>query len=168
MEPERGIFEYEVRFDPNIHSQDLRHSLLSSKQDVLGNTRTFDGTVLCLPQKLQERITKVTSLHPSDGTDVKITIIFKRRRGFSEYPQFFGILFHRIMRVLKFVQHKNKSFDPADPKIIPQHKLEVWPGFVTSVEDCDGGVILCVDVASRVLRQERSVKLFHTKNKYSF
>lgn len=99
----------------------------------------------------------MTSRHPSDATEVQLTIIFKRRRGFAEYSQFYGILFHRIMRVLKFVQHKNKSFDPADPKIIPQHKLEVWPGYVTSVEDCEGGVILCVDVASRVLRQERFV-----------
>lgn len=155
IEPDRGIFEYEVRYEPNIHCQNLRTKLLNAQSASLGETRTFDGTLLCLPHKLNERITKVTSQHPSDNSDVVITIIYKRKRKFSEAPQFYGILFHRIMRVLKFVQHKNKAFNPKDPKIIPQHKLEIWPGFVLSVEDCDGGVILCVDVANRVLRQER-------------
>lgn len=157
IQQDRGIFEYEVRYEPNVHCREIRQKLLNANQAALGNTRTFDGTMLCLPHKLNDRITKLATPHPTENCSVEMTIIFKRKRNYSEDTQFYGILFHRIMRVLKFVQHKNKAFDPTDPKIIPQHKLEIWPGYVIAVEDCDGGVILCVDVASRVLRQERLV-----------
>lgn len=35
---------------------------------------------------------------------------------------------------------------------IPQHKLEVWPGYVTAVQDYDGGLMLNCDASHRILR----------------
>lgn len=35
---------------------------------------------------------------------------------------------------------------------VPQHKLEVWPGYVTAVQEYEGGVMLNCDCSFRVLR----------------
>jgi aubergine-like protein len=36
----------------------------------------------------------------------------------------------------------------------PHLKLEVWPGYVTRVEEKEGGLMLTCDVSHRVLRAE--------------
>lgn len=50
---------------------------------------------------------------------------------FAESQQLYGILFANIMKILKFVRFGTKNFDPTEPKLVPQHKLEIWPGYVT-------------------------------------
>ena len=36
--------------------------------------------------------------------------------------------------------------------MVPQHKLEIWPGHVVRVQDMDGGLMLLCDTAHKVLR----------------
>ena len=38
--------------------------------------------------------------------------------------------------------------------MIPQHKLEVWPGYVTAVSEYEGGLMLNCDVSHKVLRSQ--------------
>jgi hypothetical protein len=47
-------------------------------------------------------------------------------------------LFDKIFKILKFQRIGQKMFDPSAPLVIPQHKLEVWPGYVKSVEEQEG------------------------------
>jgi aubergine-like protein len=37
---------------------------------------------------------------------------------------------------------------------LDQWKLEVWPGYVTRVEEKEGGLMLTCDVSHRILRAE--------------
>lgn len=133
VEPNKGVFEYEVRFDPPAHSTQLRFELLKQQIPVIGRTKTFDGVKLCLPIQLDERVTQLKSTNPNDNTEVMVTIIYKGKRKFSECLQLYGILFSNIMKMLKFVRFGTKDFDPKQPKVIPQHKLEIWPGYVTGL-----------------------------------
>ncbi|XP_031622397.1 protein argonaute-3-like [Contarinia nasturtii] len=159
-EPNKGVFEYEARFDPPVHSNQLRYALMNQQLDVIGRTKTFDGVKLCLPIQLPDQVTQLQSANPNDNSDVTITLIYKGRKKFSECQQLYGILFKNIMKILKFVQFGLKNFDPSAPKVIPQHKLEIWPGYVTAVEECHDGVMLCVDVTHRVLRQTAVLDIF--------
>ena len=36
----------------------------------------------------------------------------------------------------------------------PAFVLQVWPGYVTTVDEYDGGLLLMCDVSHKVLRQE--------------
>lgn len=152
-DPDKGVFEYEVRFEPSVHSNGLRHNLVNKHKDIIGNTKTFDGTILYLPIKLVDHITKFTSISEHDNTTYNVTIIYKRQKRMGECMHLYNVLFDRIMKVLNFVKFGRKKFDPTAPKIIPQHKLEVWPGYVTAVDEYEGGVMLCLDVSHRVLCQ---------------
>ena len=43
--------------------------------------------------------------------------------------------------------------------MVPQHKLEIWPGYVTAVQEFEGGIMLCCDVSHKVLRTQTAHEL---------
>ena len=57
-------------------------------------------------------------------------------------------------RTMNFVNHKRSFFDPLNVSNLPNFKLSVWPGYNTSIDRFDGGVLLQCDVAHRILRTE--------------
>lgn len=190
IDPEKGVFEYEVRFAPAIHAAPVRFKLLNQHRELIGNTKTFDGVTLFLPMKLPENITKLKSENPNDGSAVIISIHYRRKKKMSDCVQLYGILFDRIMRTLKFIRFGKKNFDPSEPKVVPQHKLEVrlkiynfsdqqtsqptflnlqfqiFPGYVTAVDEYSGGIMVCVDITHRALCQttvlEKMVEAFQS------
>lgn len=152
--PDSGVFEYEVRFTPTVDSLSFRSKYLMQHRDVLGNARTFDGVTLYLPNKLKLETTTLISKHPVEATDITIKLIFKRKKRLGDCIHLYNVLFDRIFKILNFTRVGRKNFDPTAPKMIPQHKLEVWPGYVNSVEEQEGGLMLSLDVSHRVLCQK--------------
>lgn len=150
-----GVFEYEVRFKPDIHAIQLRYKLLAQHREKLfgDSPKTFDGVTLYLPYRLTEAVINVVSQNPNDDTPVNVSIIYKRQKKVVDCLHLYNVLFDRIMKQLEFVRHGRKQFDPTEPKMIAQHKLEVWPGYVTAVDEYEDGIMLCCDVAHRVLSQ---------------
>lgn len=147
------MYEYDVKFNPNIDSHNFRFKILRDHASTLGNVKIFDGIKLSLPMQLPNKQTVLTSKHPNDDSEVKTTITYKRKKRMSECIELYNNLFSRIMKFLNFVQFAQKKYDPTEPIIIPQHKLEIWPGYVTAVDEYEGGLMLCLDVSHRVLCQ---------------
>jgi aubergine-like protein len=56
LEPGKGVYEYEVHFEPEVESRQMRNKLLSKHVKELGEAKTFDGVTLYLPVKLQEEV----------------------------------------------------------------------------------------------------------------
>lgn len=158
-DPEKGVFEYEVRFKPEIHTLNLRQRLLHQHRHIIGNVKTFDGTTLYLPIKLDDNVIQFTAINENDNASIEVKVNYKRQKQLRECIHLYNVLFGRIMKTLKMVKFGRKQFDPTAPLLIPQHKLEVWPGFVTAVNEYDGGVMLCLDVSHRVLCQTTCLDL---------
>lgn len=153
-DPKMGVFEYDVRFEPNIHSSNERYKLLNQHRETLGGqAKSFDGVTLYLPFRFPDSVTKLTSVNQSDNSPVSVIITYRRQQKVVECMHLYNVIFDRIMRVLQFVRYNRKNFDPTEPKVIPQHKLKIWPGYVTAVDEYEGGIMLCVDVTHRVLTQ---------------
>lgn len=157
MEPGTGVYEYHVKFEPNVDTKNLRNRLLNQHKSIIGKTSTFDGTTLYLPFRLTDQKTRLPSVLKDEATQEPITftveLIFRRQQPMRECIYLYNIIFGRIMKELNLVRFGRKNFDPTAPTIIPQHKLEVWPGYVTAVDEYDDGVMLCLDVSHRVLCQ---------------
>lgn len=102
---------------------------------------------------------------------VTVKIILKQKRRFSECVQFYNVLFRKIARILGMVQMNRNYFNPKSPILMPVEKymflqftlgkefqlsllyrLEVWPGYVTAIQEYEDGLMLCCDVSFRVLR----------------
>lgn len=56
LDPGKGLFQYEVKYSPDIDSIGLRRKLLAQHSASLGRTRTFDGMILYLPTKLPQNV----------------------------------------------------------------------------------------------------------------
>ncbi|XP_029662473.1 piwi-like protein Ago3 [Formica exsecta] len=154
LDPGKGLFQYEVKYTPDIDSIGLRRKLLGQHSASLGRTRTFDGMILYLPTKLPQDVTNYYSEHPMDGSRINVTIIFKKKQSMSENVQFFNVLINRIMRALSLVRIGRQNFNPNSAQKLNQHRLEVWPGYVTAVNEYEGGLKLCLDSKHRVMRTD--------------
>lgn len=100
------------------------------------------------------QVTIYHSEHPMDGSQVTLQIIYKKRQSMSENIQFFNVLLGRILRALSLVRIGRQSFNPRSAHNIEQHKLEVWPGYVTAINEYEGGLKLCLDAKHRVMRTQ--------------
>lgn len=152
----RGVFEHEVQFSPRIDSQDERHRLVNQQRDIIGRIKVFNGYNLFLPKMIEGGRMELVSKESHELNDVTVRIIFKKQHDMSSMQllSMYNNVFCRIMRALKFIQHNRKFFDPTKANKIAAYNLEVWPGMVTAVDRFEGGLLLQLDGASRVLRTE--------------
>jgi aubergine-like protein len=58
----------------------------------------------------------------------------------------------QILRMLKLKPIGRQHFDPTRPIEVPQHKVQLWPGYFTSISPNQKGIVLIADVAHKVLR----------------
>ncbi|KOB79272.1 Argonaute Ast1 variant [Operophtera brumata] len=150
---EKCVFEYEVRFEPTQDYKHLRFKLLNEHAHYFEN-KTFDGTTLYVPHMLPDEALNLVSTNPYDESKVNITIAFRRPRLLSEMIHLYNVLFKSIMKDLEMVRFGRQSYNPRSAIQIPQHKLEVWPGYVTAVDEYEGGLMLTLDSTHRVLRTQ--------------
>lgn len=150
-----GIFEYEVKFAPPVDNRDQRFKLVNQQRPLIGPAKSFDGNKLYVPVKFIDTEQTVDSVTAS-GLAVKITFKYKKQKESGDWDMIYILnnQFNKIMKTLKMVQHNRNHFDPAVAQKIPAYKMEVWPGFVTAVDQFEGGMLLQCDVVSRVVRTE--------------
>lgn len=53
---------------------------------------------------------------------------------------------------MKLKQLGRHYFDPKRPISITKHKVELWPGYFTSISPNEKGIMLVADVSHKVLR----------------
>ncbi|XP_055684143.1 protein argonaute-3 [Lutzomyia longipalpis] len=147
---DKRIYEYSVYFEPLVDSIHLRVKIIGQLQAEIGSVFVFSGFNVYLPRKLDPVKVMHTKLAATQDT-IKVTMKLIKVKPEEELAPFLNNLFNKIMRELKFVRHKRKQFDPTKAKIVPQHKLEIWPGYVTAVDTFEGGLMLNLDVSHRRL-----------------
>lgn len=89
-----------------------------------------------------------------DQSKVELKVIYKKQQTMTENIPFFNVLLGRVLRSLSLVRIGQHNFNPKGIHPIPQHKLEVWPGYATAITAYEGGLKLCIDARHRVMRTE--------------
>lgn len=160
IEPGKGVFEYHMDFDPNVDSKSIRFKLLRTCIEQMGNVRDYDGgSCLYLPIHLPSDVTVFDLEHPIEGSPIRVTVTYKKQRKLGDCIHLFNVLFKRVMKELKFKLMGRNHFDPYNPHMIPQHRLEILPGYAVAVDEYEGGLMLCLDVQHRVLRTQTALQL---------
>ncbi|OXA64113.1 Protein argonaute-3 [Folsomia candida] len=147
------IHEYHVDFDPPLDSTTMKKR---SVRAVMGDrTYTFDGTMLFTAVKFDDHVTELKGFHPnSPDTELKIIAVYVKERPAYTMIQFINIMFKGVMKALGRVMLRRNYYDVKGVKSLPQHKLDIWPGYCIAVDEQEGGLMLCLDASHRVLRQE--------------
>jgi aubergine-like protein len=149
-----AIYQYAVAFDPPLDSRTMRYSMIASHSGLLGETFAFDGMQLFLLTKLENKVTYVKSTRSQDNQDFEISIQLTNELEPRQCYQLYNIIFRKILRLMKLKQIGRHYFDPSKPAVIPQHNMELWPGYITAISEYDGGAMLNIDVAHKVLRTD--------------
>ncbi|KAL2806945.1 piwi-like protein 4 [Daubentonia madagascariensis] len=149
------LYQYHVTYIPDLASRRLRIALLYSHSEFSNKAKAFDGAILFLSQKLEEKITELSS-ETQRGETVKMTITLTRELPSSSPVciQVFNIIFRKILKKLSMYQIGRNFYNPSEPVEIPQHKLSLWPGFAISVSQFESGLLVSADVSYKVLRDE--------------
>ncbi|KAM9659326.1 piwi-like protein 4 [Trichechus inunguis] len=149
------LYQYHVTYIPDLESRRLRIALLYSHSELFNKAKAFDGAILFLSQKLEEKVTELSS-GTQRGETVKITITLMRELPSSSPVciQVFNIIFKKILKKLSMYQIGRNYYNPSEPVEIPQHKLSLWPGFSISVSQFESRLLFSGDVCYKVLRNE--------------
>ncbi|EEC04961.1 conserved hypothetical protein [Ixodes scapularis] len=138
-----------------------------SEEEFLGCGRGGRGALLLAALQKQTRrpgtggsgdssgdatVTSVVAPLPTDGTPVTVQVKFVKVTPPSQCVHLYNVLFKKVMHCLQLTQIGRNYFDHKGKILIPQHKLEVWPGYVQSVGEFEGGLLLNCDASFRVLR----------------
>jgi len=67
---------------------------------------------------------------------------------------FYKVFFNALLKRIKFKQIGRNFFNPAQSHKIGHHNIEVWPGFASSLQMVQQGVLLNVDIVHKVLRTD--------------
>ncbi|XP_068908412.1 piwi-like protein Ago3 isoform X2 [Tenebrio molitor] len=162
VEKDRGVFEYEVRFTPDIDAKSNRIKLVNEALGELSTTKVYDGdTCLYLPAQIFADKKEHNSVIPNTNEPVKMILIYKRKKKMGECLHLYNVLFKRIMHILLYTRMGRNYFSPDHKYLIPQHKLEVLPGFAVHVDEMEGGLMVCLDTQHRIIRCQTVYEFFH-------
>lgn len=77
-----------------------------------------------------------------------------------------------MMEGLDLQEIRRNYYDPLNAILIPQHHLEIWPGYTTSIRQHEHTVLLCAEIDNKVLRtdtaydqMQQMMRKFNDQNK---
>lgn len=150
-----AVYQYHVTFVPNVESMSMRFGMMKDHRPTTGEVVAFDGSILYLPVKLSD-VVLLKSVRRTDNEEVQIKIqMTKILPPTSDLCiPFYNVVLRRIMKIVGLKMVGRNHFDPESAVILKQHRLQVWPGFATSIKRLDGGLLLGVEVIHKVLRND--------------
>lgn len=154
--PQWNVYQYRVDFVPDIDLARVRRGILSEhKAHFKGYI--FDGTVLFTTQALPDKTTEFVSKN-REGEPVKIIVkhVGVVQITDNQYLQILNLILRRAMEGLK-LQLVGRNFFDAIGKIkvdFREYRMEIWPGYLTSIRQQERDIMLCVDIAHKIMRTD--------------
>jgi len=157
QKPNWRLLQYRVDFNPPIEMTKVKKALLYKHKDTLPKFM-FDGSLMFTTSKLSENDSNVvlTTMLEREKTDVTITIrlVGEIQPTDAHYIQFFNIVLRSAMEKLQLELIKRDYFDPKAAVKLNQYKLELWPGYVTSIRQHEDKILLCCEIGNKILRTD--------------
>ncbi|KAL5239162.1 hypothetical protein ACI65C_006572 [Semiaphis heraclei] len=149
------LYQYRVDFDPEEDRISTKRGLLSQHRERLGGY-LFDGTMLFSGSRFDPPNFELASTRRSDDQIVIIKVKFTNVIETGDYAnvQVFNLLLRNCLRHLKLTMVGKNFYDP-DAKIdMAKHKLQLWPGYETTIGRFEDNILLCAEISTKVMRQE--------------
>ena len=66
--------------------------------------------------------------------------------------QFFNIVWRSAIEKLELKMINRNYYDPENAISVPQFKLEIWPGYITTTRQQEHSLLLNAEVSNKILR----------------
>jgi aubergine-like protein len=152
--PDWTIHNYYVEFTPDVESKTARKTMLFGHRDTLGGYM-FDGQTLFLTKKLPQPVTQLQSVLPTgESVQIQIKYISIIPMTQSTSIQILNLVLRRAMETMQLQSVGRHFFDAAARIDVLDHKLQLWPGYYTSIRQHENDILVCVEIAHKIMRNE--------------
>ena len=151
------FYEYRLNFDDKTDTFLQRLKSLESLPEYHKDSAFFNGSVLVLPKKLE-----LTEINLDEGKYVKFPSVEEIGLNDKRCLKIFNMILNKSFAAMNLYPVRRTGsktgqrsfFDPSKKETLPADKLEIWPGYITSLKQNDKGVFLAFDSCSKIIRQE--------------
>ncbi|XP_043785824.1 piwi-like protein Siwi isoform X1 [Apis laboriosa] len=165
------LYQYRIDFAPEEDRTAVRKGLLKLHKEALG-AYVFDGTVMYSSRRLQDKM-EIWSRRTSDDATIRITIrlVGEMERVDQRYLQFFNIIMRKCLALLNLQLVGRDYFDAHSKVEVRDFRLELWPGYLTSIRQHENSILMCAEIIHKVMRQQTLLDILnecydHDKNDY--
>ena len=154
--PNWRLNQYRVDMRPDVDQTKVRRALMYEHKNTLPNFM-FDGTQMFTTTRLSPDDSPVVlNSQRRDGSTVVITIklVGEVLPTDYHYMSFFNMVMRQALDKMGLSQIRRDYFDPQSAHMFSAHKLEVWPGYVTSIKQHEEKIMLCCEIGNKVLRTD--------------
>ncbi|XP_029295481.1 piwi-like protein 2 [Cottoperca gobio] len=157
-----AVYQYHVTFTPNVESMAMRFGMMKDHRSATGEVVAFDGSILFLPVRMKD-VVLLMSLRRTDNEEIQIQIQMTKilPPNSDLCIPFYNVVLKRVMKIIGLKLVGRNHYDPESAVILGKHRLQVWPGYSTSIKRTDGGLYLNVDVSHKVLRNDSVLNIMH-------
>ncbi|XP_014477907.1 PREDICTED: protein aubergine-like [Dinoponera quadriceps] len=152
--PNWCLYKYRVDYEPEEERTVVRKGLLKLHKEKVG-PYIFDGTILYTTARLPEKL-ELVSARKSDNAHIKISIrlVGDVTQDDPHYIQVFNIIMRKCLEHLKLQLVGRNYYDARNKISIYEYKLELWPGYITSIHQHEYNILMCCEVSHKVMRQQ--------------
>ncbi|KYQ89548.1 argonaut-like protein [Tieghemostelium lacteum] len=147
-----SIYQYQVDFTPSVEAKRIKYSKMDKIKSHLPDIYLFDGGALLFT--IVDFKTGTFSLNETDSISITKVKTFTSRD--NEATQLLNILFKRCLRELKLTiigrQYFNAAYKISDLDVFQRYKVELWPGYFTSINYIQTGTSLLCDTVHKLVR----------------
>ncbi|XP_072378370.1 piwi-like protein Siwi [Diabrotica undecimpunctata] len=155
------LFQYRVDFNPDVDHTGARKKFMhQALRDTLSGY-LFDGTVLYTAQRISpDPLEKFVENEAGERIRIHIRMVSELAWGDFHYIQLFNILIRKCLSAMKLTLLQRDYYDPQSQINIHEHKLSLWPGYFTSIRQHENQVMMNIELAFKVLREDTCYNMF--------
>ncbi|CAH1169267.1 unnamed protein product [Phyllotreta striolata] len=153
--------QYRVDYNPEIDHTPKKKWLLHQAMREVVKGYLFDGTVLYTTAHLQpDPMEKFVDLENGEKVRITLRSVGELKWGDFHYIQVFNRLVRNLLEFMDLKKIQDNYFDPQLKETIPDHQLELWPGFFTSIRQHEGQLLLNCELKFKVMRMDNCYDMF--------
>ena len=156
---------------PEVDHTGTRKALLYTHEAALP-AACFDGTLMYTKDRLaQDPMVLQSTMREGTVVTLSIRLVEELMPTDWHYTQFFSIVLRKCMEGMQMQLIGRNYYDPGSTVQLKQHKLELWPGYVTSIRQHENSMMLCCEISHKVLRMDtvlEQIAVITSRNKANY
>ncbi|KAF2879557.1 hypothetical protein ILUMI_26606 [Ignelater luminosus] len=156
------LYQYRVDVAPEEDRTIVKKALF--RRAAAGNNIAgyiFDGTVLYTSNRLNPDPLEIFAQDDRTNENYRFTIrlVGDVAAGDYQYIQFFNIIMRKCLGHLRLQLVGRNFFDAIAKVSVPDHRMELWPGYITSIRQHENAILMCAEITHKVMRHDTVLQL---------
>ncbi|XP_063905421.1 piwi-like protein Siwi [Zophobas morio] len=149
------LYQYRVDMAPDIDHTGKRKGLVrEATRELLRGGYIFDGTVLYTPQRIHNDSVELFANDGQENIRITIRLVGDLARGDIHYLQVFNIIIRKCLALMGLQLIGRNYFMPDAKIVLSEHKIQLWPGYFTSMRQHESDILLNVDLQFKHMRTD--------------